>query len=121
MNRRVLLALGAVVALGACGEAAASRRVQSGRPASRRPPSRSETTAEAEAPEITEAPTRQGSAGTMPDVVGMDLQAAQDRIQAETDVFWSDSRDATRAGPDADHRLELGRCGPVTRRRHPPR
>jgi len=31
----------------------------------------------------------------MPNVVCLDLQTAQDTIQAETTLFWSDSRDAT--------------------------
>ena len=31
----------------------------------------------------------------MPDVIGMDLQSAQDVIQARTELFFSDSRDAT--------------------------
>ncbi len=34
----------------------------------------------------------------MPDVVCMNLQDAQDRIQAETDVFYSESFDATGQG-----------------------
>ena len=34
----------------------------------------------------------------MPDVVGMDLQQAQDHIQAVTELWYSDSRDATGQG-----------------------
>jgi endonuclease YncB( thermonuclease family) len=55
------------------------------------------------APTTTEVPTTipaitttaDESAGVMPDVVGLDLQTAQDTIQAETELSWSDSRDAT--------------------------
>ena len=35
------------------------------------------------------------AASVMPDVVCMDLQEAQDTIQAQTELFFSDSRDAT--------------------------
>lgn len=48
-----------------------------------------------EPPAVTEPPQSQA---LMPDVVCMNLQAAQDHIQAETGVFLSLSEDATGAG-----------------------
>ena len=43
-------------------------------------------------------PTSDGDTGTisgmtMPDVIGMDLQSAQDRVQAELDILFSDSHE----------------------------
>ncbi len=51
-----------------------------------------------DAPAADPQPVETGDAGAMPDVVGMDLQQAQDHIQAVTELWYSDSRDATGQG-----------------------
>lgn len=57
------------------------------------------TAAPATAPPTTAAPiTTAPAPSLMPDVVCMNLQEAQDFIQAQTDVFLSRSEDATGAG-----------------------
>ena len=60
-------------------------------------PAPAPTAAPAPAPAAAPAagPAEDVAAGTMPDVVCLDLQAAQDTIQAETGLFFSDSHDAT--------------------------
>lgn len=56
------------------------------------------TTVQTTAPATAAPPTTAPPASLMPDVVCMNLQDAQDYIQATTDVFLSLSEDATGAG-----------------------
>jgi PASTA domain len=63
-------------------------------------PAPAETPAPAPSSTTSKAPTSEAPADVkvpMPDVVGMNLQAAQDKIQ-ETGIFFSRSEDATGAG-----------------------
>ena len=119
MNKTVRIALAAVATLSVGATACADKDdpvAEAAEEAERREADAGdgrEAEAEAEA-----APTEGGDAGTMPDVVCLDLQSAQDTIQAETDLFWSDSRDAsaqtecsswTRTGSCSRSRLPPGR------------
>jgi hypothetical protein len=81
------LAVLAILALAACGETAATDSTPAVEPAG-------ETT---DAPKPTPAPEPAEANAVMPDVVGLDLQSAQDTIQ-ESGVFFSRSEDATGQG-----------------------
>ena len=78
-----VVAASAVVALSACGSQAEVKPQTSVTP-----------TTESQ---LTVAPTTEAAEALMPDVVCMNLQAAQNRIQEEG-VFFSRSEDATGAG-----------------------
>jgi hypothetical protein len=86
-KRRVIVAVTAVLALtglAACSKNAAAEKSEA--PAAE---------AASRSVETIPAPPQAQDAGSMPDVVCMDLQTAQDTIQATTDLFFSDSHDAT--------------------------
>ena len=122
-GQRVLLALGAVVALGACSNDTLSEDTPSEDTFAAAlptvPPQSGPTMRRRPSPCMGHGRSRHDA-----NVVGMDLQAAQDGIQAVTELWLSESRDATGEG-----RMQIvdrnwvvvgravPRCGRIARRR----
>jgi hypothetical protein len=86
--------VGILITIGACSNQATEESTERIVEAAPAPAPAADAPVVTETP-TTEAPAEDDSAGVMPDVVGLDLQTAQDTIQAETELFFSDSRDAT--------------------------